>query len=49
MDQAVGYLNDGNMVVVENARSEIGKTVRVAVTGIHQTKAGTLIFGQLKK
>ncbi|MFQ6102660.1 MAG: TRAM domain-containing protein [Candidatus Glassbacteria bacterium] len=49
MDQAVGYLNDGNMVVVENARSEIGKTVRVTVTGIHQTKAGTLIFAQLKK
>ncbi len=49
MDQAVGYLNDGNMVVVENARSEIGKTVRVAVTGIHQTKAGTLIFAQLKR
>lgn len=49
MDQAVGYLNDGNMVVVENARSEIGRTVRVTVTGIHQTKAGTLIFAQLKK
>ncbi len=49
MDQAVGYLNDGNMVVVENARSEIGKTVRVNVTGIHQTKAGTLIFAQLKR
>jgi len=49
MDQAVGYLNDGNMVVVENARSEIGRTVRVNVTGIHQTKAGTLIFAQLKK
>jgi uncharacterized protein YacL len=47
-DQAVGYLENGNMVVVENARKEIGKTVRITVTGIHQTKAGTLVFAQLK-
>ncbi len=48
LDQAVGYLENGNMVVVENSRKEIGKTVRVSVTGIHQTKAGTLVFAQLK-
>jgi uncharacterized protein YacL len=47
-DQAVGYLENGNMVVVENSRREIGKTVRIIVTGIHQTKAGTLVFAQLK-
>ncbi len=47
-DQAVGYLENGNMVVVEGSRKEIGKTVRITVTGIHQTKAGTLIFAQLK-
>ena len=47
-DQAVGYLENGNMVVVENSRREIGKTVRITVTGIHQTKAGTLVFAQLK-
>ena len=45
-DQAVGYLDNGNMVVVENARPDIGRTVRVAVTGIHQTRAGTLIFAK---
>ncbi|MFN2421901.1 MAG: hypothetical protein ABR527_11110 [Gemmatimonadota bacterium] len=45
-DQAVGYLENGNMVVVENARGDIGRTVRVAVTGIHQTRAGTLIFAK---
>jgi uncharacterized protein YacL len=44
-DQAVGYLEDGNMVVVENGREELGRTVRIVVTGIHQTRAGTLIFG----
>jgi uncharacterized protein YacL len=47
-DQAVGYLENGNMVVVEGSRKEIGKTVRITVSGIHQTKAGTLIFAQLK-
>lgn len=45
-DQAVGYLDNGNMVVVEDARSDIGRTMRVAVTGIHQTRAGTLIFAK---
>lgn len=43
-EQAVGYLEDGNMVVVENAREDVGRVVRVQVTGIHQTRAGTLIF-----
>lgn len=45
-DQAVGYLDNGNMVVVENARADIGRTLRVSVTGIHQTRAGTLIFAR---
>lgn len=45
-DQAVGYLENGNMVVVEEGRADIGRTVRVAVTGIHQTRAGTLIFAR---
>lgn len=45
-DQAVGYLDNGNMVVVEDAREDIGKTVRVQVTGLHQTRAGTLIFAR---
>lgn len=45
-DQGVGYLDNGNMVVVEEAREDIGRTVRVQVTGIHQTRAGTLIFAR---
>lgn len=45
-EQAVGYLENGNMVVVEDSRPDIGRTVRVAVTGIHQTRAGTLIFAR---
>ena len=45
-EQAVGYLENGNMVVVEDARDDIGRTLRVAVTGLHQTRAGTLIFAK---
>ncbi|MDX1622592.1 MAG: TRAM domain-containing protein [Gemmatimonadota bacterium] len=45
-DQGVGYLDNGNMVVVEDARDDIGKTVRVRVTGLHQTRAGTLVFAE---
>jgi uncharacterized protein YacL len=48
-EQAVGYLEDGNMVVVENAREEVGRTVRVVVSGVHQTRAGTLIFASRKE
>lgn len=48
-DQGVGYLDNGNMVVVEDARHDIGKTVRVSVTGLHQTRAGTLIFAKKRE
>jgi len=48
-EQAVGYLENGNMVVVEDARGDVGRTVRVAVTGIHQTRAGTLIFARKRE
>ncbi|CAN5310848.1 hypothetical protein BH18GEM1_BH18GEM1_05180 [soil metagenome] len=48
-DQAVGYLENGNMVVVEEGREDIGKVVRVAVTGIHQTRAGMLLFARKRE
>ncbi len=40
----VGYLDDGTMVVVENGRKLIGKTVRVSVTSLLQTESGRIIF-----
>ncbi len=43
-NQGIGYLEDGTMVVVENGRSLLGKTVRVNVTSIIQTAAGKMIF-----
>ncbi len=45
-DQGVGYLEDGTMVVVDNARRDIGSTIRVKVTKSHQTVAGKMLFGQ---
>lgn len=44
-DQGVGYLEDGTMVVVDNARSAIGSTIQVKVTKTHQTVAGKMLFG----
>ena len=43
-NQGIGYLEDGTMVVVENGRSLLNKTVRVNVTSIIQTAAGKMIF-----
>ena len=45
--QAVGYLDDGTMVVVDNARKMISKTIDVVVTSVLQTTAGKMIFGRL--
>ncbi len=45
--QAVGYLEDGTMVVVTDARKLIGQNVRVAITSALQTQAGRMIFAKL--
>jgi uncharacterized protein YacL len=44
--QGVAYLDDGTMVVVDNARKMIGKTIDIAVTSVLQTTAGKMIFGR---
>jgi uncharacterized protein YacL len=45
-NQGVGYLEDGTMVVVDNARRFIGKNLEVTVTSAIQTTAGRMIFAQ---
>jgi uncharacterized protein YacL len=45
-NQGVAYLDDGTMVVVDNARSRIGKTLDIVVTSVLQTTAGRMIFGR---
>jgi uncharacterized protein YacL len=46
--QGVGYLADGTMVVVDNARDRVGQDILVIVTKVHQTPAGQLFFARIK-
>jgi uncharacterized protein YacL len=45
-NQGVAYLDDGTMVVVDNAKKMISKTVDISVTSVLQTTAGKMIFGK---
>jgi uncharacterized protein YacL len=45
-NQGVAYLDDGTMVVVDNARKMIGKNIDISVTSVLQTTAGKMIFGK---
>lgn len=47
--QAVAYLDDGTMIVVENGRKYIGDNITVIVTSILQTAAGRMIFAKPRK
>lgn len=48
-NQAVAYLDDGTMIVVEDGRKYIGNTAEVTVTSVLQTSAGRMIFAKPKK
>jgi uncharacterized protein YacL len=48
-NQGVAYLDDGTMVVVENGRKHMGKTIEVIVTSVLQTTAGRMIFARAKE
>ncbi|MHB0912466.1 MAG: TRAM domain-containing protein [Armatimonadota bacterium] len=48
MNQGIAYLDDGTMVVVENAKRHIGETMDVVVTSVLQTVAGKMIFANIK-
>jgi len=47
-DQGIGYLDDGTMIVVENARNKIGRDVLISITSSLQTSAGKMIFGKFE-
>ena len=46
--QGIAYLEDGTMVVVDDARGDVGKTMDVEVTSVLQTSSGKLIFARKK-
>jgi uncharacterized protein YacL len=48
LNQAIGYLDDGTMVVVENGKRRLNEEVEVTVTSVLQTTAGRMIFTRLK-
>src|SRR5216117_1176308 len=48
-NQGIAYLDDGTMVVVDNARKMIGKTIDSSVTSVLQTTAGKMIFGRYEE
>jgi uncharacterized protein YacL len=47
--QGVGYMDDGTMVVVEDAGDRIGDVISISVTSSLQTSAGRMVFGKYEK
>lgn len=47
--QGVGFLDDGTMVVVDDAKKLMGKRIGVLVSSILQTSAGRMIFGRISE
>ena len=47
-NQGVGYLPDGTMLVVEQGKNAVGKTIQVQVSRIIQTDAGKILFSKIK-
>jgi uncharacterized protein YacL len=47
--QGVGYLDDGTMIVVEEADRYLGRRVEVAITSMLQTSAGRMAFGRFRR
>jgi Integral membrane protein (PIN domain superfamily) len=47
-EQGISFLEDGTMVVVEDARRVIGREVDTIVTRVYQTQTGRIVFAQLR-
>lgn len=48
-DQGISFLDDGTMIVIEDARKLVGQTVEISVTRIFQTQTGRIVFAQLSR
>ena len=46
-EQAVAYLDDGTMIVVNRGRRQLGQEANVAITSVLQTTAGRMAFAEL--
>lgn len=47
--QGVGHLNDGTMVVVDQAANKVGSEISVKLTKVHETSSGRMIFAKITK
>ena len=47
--QGVGHLNDGTMVVVDNAANKVGREITVEFVKFHETSAGKMIFARIAR
>jgi uncharacterized protein YacL len=47
--QGVGYLDDGTMIVVENGKRQMGKTIEVIITSVLQNPSGRIFFSKIKE
>lgn len=45
--QGIAYLNDGTMVVIDNASDKIGKEVEIEFVRLNQTPSGSMLFAKL--
>ncbi len=48
MGQGIAYLDDGTMIVIDDARKSLGKTIQITVTSVLQTPAGRMIFSRFR-
>jgi uncharacterized protein YacL len=48
-NQGVGYLEDGTMVVVDDAKRYVGREIEVSITSVLQTPTGRMIFSRVKE
>ena len=46
-DQGIAYLDDGTMIVVEEGKNLLSRTIEIVITGILQTPAGRMIFSKI--
>ena len=46
-NQGVGYLDDGTMVVIDNAKRHISEEINIVITSVIQTPTGRMIFSKL--
>lgn len=49
LNQGIGYLDDGTMIVIDNGKRYVGETIDVVVTSVLQTAAGRMIFARPKE